>query len=105
MVRRITNYFVRVFWPELGRSVGPHVSGAAGLEEINEKLGIILKAHRVDTISGLLFKHAGRILKAGDRIPLGPVDAEVMEVRATRAWKIRLQVGADCRRKREHRER
>jgi CBS domain containing-hemolysin-like protein len=78
---------------------GPHhylVSGATPLEEINDKLKISLEAHRVDTLSGLLFKRAGRVLRTGDRIDLGPVWAEVMEMRSSRAWKIRLsrrQVG------------
>lgn len=68
------------------------VAGSTPLELLNRRLGIRLQAHRVDTLSGLLFKHAGRLLKAGDRIDLGPVVAEVLEVRSSRAWKIRLHV-------------
>ncbi len=66
------------------------VLGATSLEKINKRLGIALDAPRVDTISGLLFRKAGRVLKVGDRIDLGPVTAEVIEVRSSRAWKIRI---------------
>jgi len=67
------------------------VSGSTPLELLNRRLGLSFHAHRVDTLSGLLFKHAGRVLKAGDRIRLAPgVVAEVLEVRSSRAWKIRL---------------
>lgn len=66
------------------------ISGQTPLEEVNEKLGIRLEALHVDTLSGLLFKHAGRVLNPGDRIDLGQVISEVLEVRSTRAWKIRV---------------
>ncbi|MHC4945572.1 MAG: hemolysin family protein [Planctomycetota bacterium] len=67
------------------------VSGLAPLEKISERLGISLEAPRIDTLSGLLFKHAGRVLRAGDEIDLGPVNAEVIEMRSSRAWKVRLR--------------
>jgi CBS domain containing-hemolysin-like protein len=49
----------------------------------------------VDTLSGLLFKHAGRVLKKGDRIDLGGVRAEVLEMQASRARRVRLTVTPD----------
>lgn len=71
------------------------VLGGTPLDKINEKLNTSLKAHNVDTISGLLFKHAGRMLKTGDRIQFEIMDAEVMEVRSSRAWKIRITLKGD----------
>ena len=66
------------------------VDGLTPIEDINERLRISLDADRVDTISGLLFAQAGRVLKAGDHFDLGPIRAEVLEVRSARAVKIRL---------------
>jgi CBS domain containing-hemolysin-like protein len=44
----------------------------------------------VDTIAGLMMAHTDKVLGVGDRVDLPGVTAEVLEVKGSRAIRIRL---------------
>jgi CBS domain containing-hemolysin-like protein len=68
------------------------VLGHVPIERVNRELDIGLYAADVDSISGLLVSKTGRLLRAGETVELEGVTAEVLEVKAGRATRIRLRV-------------
>lgn len=68
------------------------VLGNTGLDRINTELGINLQGEDADTLSGLLVEHLGRTLRAGDRVDLENIVAEVLEVHGERATRVRLRL-------------
>jgi CBS domain containing-hemolysin-like protein len=66
------------------------VSGSTLINEINQRFGIKLEAHDVDTIAGLMMARTDKLLAAGDRVELAGATAEVLEVKGPRATRIRL---------------
>ena len=46
------------------------VSGSTSVDEINQRFGIRLEAHAVDTIAGLMMARTDKLLSAGDRVEL-----------------------------------
>jgi CBS domain containing-hemolysin-like protein len=76
-------------------SEGPKVylvSGNTSIDEINQRFRLKLEAHDVDTIAGLMMAHTDKMLAPGDRVELPGVIAEVLEVRGSRATRIRLEL-------------
>ena len=74
-------------------SEGPKVylvSGNTSIDEINQRFRLKLEAHDVDTIAGLMMAHTDKMLAIGDQVELPGVSAEVLEVRGSRAIRIRL---------------
>ena len=68
------------------------VQGGAHIEEVNEALKMDLVAPGTETIAGLVTLQLGRIAAPGDRVELEGASAEVLEVRHSRASRIRLVV-------------
>ena len=68
------------------------VLGNTALDRINTELRINLQGHDVDTLSGLLVERVGRTLRAGDRVDLENIVAEVLEIRGGRAARVRLHL-------------
>ncbi len=66
------------------------VQGSTAIDVIEKILNIYREGHDVDTFSGLLTSLKGTILEAGDSIPLGRGHAEVLEVRNSRAERVRV---------------
>ena len=66
------------------------VLGSTPIDVIEKILNIYRGDDDVDTFSGLLMARHGVILTAGDHIPLGRGHAEVLEVKNSRAEKIRV---------------
>jgi len=66
------------------------VQGQLPIERLNRELKLDLDDSEVDTISGLLVSRLGRLLRVGDVVQLKGAEAEVMEVQAGRATRIRL---------------
>ena len=66
------------------------VEGQLPIERINRELKLNLDDSEVDTISGLLVSRLGRLLRAGDTVQLKGAEAQVVEVQAGRATRIRL---------------
>ena len=66
------------------------VLGTASVDDVNRRLGLALETSDVDTFSGLLTSQAGRILEAGQRVELDGAVAEVLDVRRSRAERIRV---------------
>ena len=75
------------------------ILGTTRVEAVNQRLNLELDTEyddaEVDTLSGLLMARIGRILEAGDRVELNGAVAEVLEVKGTRATRIRVTVGED----------
>ncbi len=74
-------------------SEGPQVyqiSGNTSIEEINQRFGIKLEAHAVDTIAGLMIARVDKLLEPGDRVELPGATAEVVAIKGPRATRIRL---------------
>ena len=72
------------------------VRGQLPIERVNRELGLDLSSHGVDTLSGLLVSHLGRLLKAGDEVKLEGAVAEVLEEQAGRATIIRLKLDTEA---------
>jgi len=68
------------------------VLGGTSLEMINAELKTHLLSEEVDTISGLLVEKVGRNLRAGERVELENVSAEVIEVKGVRITRLRLHL-------------
>ena len=74
-------------------SEGPkqyNISGNTSIDTINQRFGLKLEAHDVDTIAGLMMARTDKLLAPGDKVDLSGADAEVLEVRGPRAIRIRL---------------
>jgi CBS domain containing-hemolysin-like protein len=74
-------------------SEGPqqyNISGNTSIDEINQRFGLKLEAHDMDTIAGLMMERTDKMLAPGDRVELAGAAAEVLEVKGPRAIRIRL---------------
>jgi len=69
------------------------VQGSAPIEVIGNVLGLETGEGDFDTVSGLLTASSGKILEAGDRIPLEDATFEVLEVKGSRALRVRAILG------------
>jgi CBS domain containing-hemolysin-like protein len=80
--------------PELSRSPdGSYlVSGAMLVEELEDAVGIDFSDRDEDTIGGVVFSELGRNPVVGDRVELGPVSFEVLEMQRNRVKTLRLTV-------------
>ncbi|MFC1532707.1 hemolysin family protein [Thermodesulfobacteriota bacterium] len=67
-----------------------NISGNTPLYTINHRFGLKLEARGVDTIAGLMMEHTGKLLAPDDRVELSGATAEVLEVKGSRAIRIRL---------------
>jgi len=78
--------------PEIVKE-GPQVyliSGNTSIDAINQRFGLKLEAHDVDTIAGLMIAQTDKLLAPGDRVELSGATVEVLEVKGPRAISIRL---------------
>lgn len=66
------------------------VQGSTPIDVVEKILNIYREGDDVDTFSGLLTARNGEVLEAGDQIPLGRGHAEVLEVRNSRAERVRV---------------
>jgi len=66
------------------------VLGSTPLEHIGKELNIRIESEDVDTFSGALTEKIGRILKPGDELILPGAVAEVLDVKGSRAVRIRV---------------
>ncbi len=78
--------------PELvTEKTGSYVAqGQLPLVRLNHDLDLDLAWPGVYTLSGYLAASLGRLPRVGDRLPLGELEAEVLEVRQHRASRIRI---------------
>ncbi len=80
--------------PDIARE-GPltfKVKGQVLIERVNRECGLDLYSADVETLSGLLVSHLGRLVKAGDRVQLRGATVEVVEEKYGRAELIRIHV-------------
>lgn len=68
------------------------VSGGMLVEDLEEALGVEMSERDEDTIGGVVLSELGRNPAVGDRIELGPVTIEVMEVQLNRVAMVRIIV-------------
>jgi CBS domain containing-hemolysin-like protein len=66
------------------------VSGGMLIEDLEDELGIELSDRDEDTIGGLVFSELGRNPAVGDRVEVGPVMIEVLEIHLNRVNTVRL---------------
>ena len=66
------------------------VRGSTSLLSIQRELKLDLSDEEADTMAGLLMSKTGEILKPGDRVSLRGAEAEVLEVKGSRAMRIRV---------------
>jgi CBS domain containing-hemolysin-like protein len=74
-------------------SEGPqqyNISGNTSIDEINQRFGLKLEAHDVDTIAGLMMARTDQLLAPSEKVELPGATAEVLEVRGPRVIRIRL---------------
>ena len=68
------------------------VSGGTLIEDLEDELGIELSDRDEDTIGGVVLSELGRTPAVGDKVPLGPVLLEVLDVDNNRIKDLRLTV-------------
>jgi CBS domain containing-hemolysin-like protein len=68
------------------------VSGGMLIEDLEDELGIELSDRDEDTIGGLVFSELGRNPAVGDRVEVGPVVIEVLEIHLNRVNTVRITV-------------
>jgi CBS domain containing-hemolysin-like protein len=68
------------------------VSGGMLVEDLEEALGVELSERDEDTIGGVVLSELGRNPAVGDRVELGPVTIEVLEVQLNRVATLRVIV-------------
>lgn len=68
------------------------VSGGMLVEDLEDALGIELSERDEDTIGGVVLSELGRNPAEGDRVALGPVTIEVLEVQHNRVNTVRVTV-------------
>jgi CBS domain containing-hemolysin-like protein len=68
------------------------VSGGMLIEDLEDELGIELSDRDEDTVGGLVLSELGRNPAVGDRVELGPVSIEVLEVHLNRVNTVRITI-------------
>jgi CBS domain containing-hemolysin-like protein len=68
------------------------VSGGMLVEDLEQALGIELSERDEDTIGGVALSELGRAPAVGDKVELGPVSLEILEVHLNRINTLRLVV-------------
>jgi CBS domain containing-hemolysin-like protein len=68
------------------------VSGGMLVEDLEEALGVEFSERDEDTIGGVVLSELGRNPAVGDRVELGPVTIEVLEVQLNRVSTLRIIV-------------
>jgi len=68
------------------------VSGGMLVEDLEEALGVEFSERDEDTIGGVVLSELGRNPAVGDRVELGPVTIEVLEVQLNRVATLRIIV-------------
>jgi len=68
------------------------VTGGTSIAAVNQQLKLELVSVEAETLSGLLVEKTGQVPKVGDRIELEGAIAEVLEIRGSRASRIRLEM-------------
>jgi CBS domain containing-hemolysin-like protein len=68
------------------------VSGGTLIEDVEDELDIELSDRDEDTIGGVVLSELGRTPAVGDRIELGPVSLEVLDVEHNRIKDLRLTI-------------
>jgi CBS domain containing-hemolysin-like protein len=68
------------------------VSGGMLVQDLEEALGVEMSERDEDTIGGVVLSELGRNPAVGDRVELGPVTIEVLEVQLNRVATVRINV-------------
>jgi CBS domain containing-hemolysin-like protein len=68
------------------------VMGSTHVDRVARDLGIDFGNHKADTLSGLLVERLGRLPNVGDIIEWKNAKAKVLEVRASRAEKVQIEI-------------
>ncbi|HEX5759958.1 MAG TPA: hemolysin family protein [Thermoanaerobaculia bacterium] len=68
------------------------VSGGMLVVELEEALGIEFSERDEDTIGGVVLSELGRLPVPGDRVEVGPLEIEVLDVRQNRIVALRIRV-------------
>lgn len=65
-------------------------SGSLRIDELEGVLGVEMSDRDEDTLGGVVLSELGRGARVGDRVQLGPVTIDVLEVELNRIQKVRL---------------
>ncbi|HYN22391.1 MAG TPA: hemolysin family protein [Thermoanaerobaculia bacterium] len=68
------------------------ISGGMLIEDLEDELGIELSDRDEDTVGGVVLSELGRNPAVGDRVELGPVEIEVLDIHLNRVNTVRLTV-------------
>ena len=68
------------------------VSGGMLVEELEDALGLELSNRDEDTVGGVVLSELGRGAQVGDKVELGPVTLEVIDVHLNRVKRVRVTV-------------
>lgn len=68
------------------------VSGLLSIEELNRRFNLDVKEFEVETLSGLLMALSDKLPQVGDSFKIADATAEVLEVRGSRAVRVRLML-------------
>jgi CBS domain containing-hemolysin-like protein len=68
------------------------IAGGMLVEDLEEELGVEFSERDEDTLGGVVLSELGRNPAVGDRVELGPVSIEVLEVQLNRVSTVRVTV-------------
>ncbi len=80
--------------PELSRIEDNvyQVLGSMLIEDLETRLGLEIDTRDEDTIAGIALSEIGRRPRVGDRVKVGPLDLEVLEVEGHRILALRVRI-------------
>jgi putative hemolysin len=66
-------------------------SGKAGIDELNERLGVEIPREGFGTVGGLLLAHLGRVPAVGEQIDFDGLHVDVLEAERRRVTRVRVR--------------
>jgi putative hemolysin len=66
-------------------------SGKVNVDEVRDRLGVEIEREGFETVGGFLLSHLGRMPYVGERIEVGELQFEVLEVERRRITKVRVR--------------
>jgi CBS domain containing-hemolysin-like protein len=65
-------------------------NGKVDIDEVNQRLGVQIEREGFETVGGYLLTHLGRVPSVGERVEIGDLLVEVLEVERRRIHKVRI---------------
>jgi CBS domain containing-hemolysin-like protein len=71
-------------------------SGKVSVGEVGDRLGVVIEPEGFETVGGYVLSHLGRMPYVGERVEIGELAVEVVEVERRRVTKVRARRREDA---------